>query len=38
MWNMKCFLIPVTIGATGIEMKGLKYLETVTGKHSVDTV
>jgi hypothetical protein len=24
MWNMKCFVIPVLIGATGIVTKGLK--------------
>jgi hypothetical protein len=24
MWNMKCFVIPVIIGATGIVTKGLK--------------
>jgi hypothetical protein len=24
MWNMKCFVIPVSIGATGIVIKGLK--------------
>jgi hypothetical protein len=24
MWNMKCFVIPVIIGATGIVSKGLK--------------
>jgi hypothetical protein len=24
MWNMKCFIIPVIIGATGIVTKGLK--------------
>jgi hypothetical protein len=23
MWNMKCFVIPVIIGATGIVTKGL---------------
>jgi hypothetical protein len=37
MWNMKCFIIPVIIGATGIVTKGLnKYLETIPGKHSID--
>jgi hypothetical protein len=36
MWNMKCFVILVIIGATGIVTKGLKkYLETIPGKHSV---
>jgi hypothetical protein len=29
---MKCFIIPVIIGATGIVTEGLKkYLETVSG-------
>jgi hypothetical protein len=37
MWNMKCFVIPVIIGATGIVTRGLqKYLETIAGKHSID--
>jgi len=26
MWNMKCFVIPVIIGATGIVSKGLKNI------------
>jgi hypothetical protein len=34
--NMKCFVIPVNPGTTGIVSKGLKYLETIPGKHSVD--
>jgi hypothetical protein len=39
MWNMKCFVIPVIIGATGIVTKGLKkYLETIPGKHSIDSI
>jgi hypothetical protein len=39
MWNMKCFVIPVIIGATGIVTKGLeKYLEIIQGKHSVDSL
>jgi hypothetical protein len=30
MWNMKCFVIPVIIEATGIVSKSLqKYLETI---------
>jgi hypothetical protein len=34
MWNMKCFVILVIIGATGIVTKGLnKYLETIPRKH-----
>jgi hypothetical protein len=39
MWNMKYFVIPVIIGATGIVTKGLKiYLETIPRKHSVDSL
>jgi hypothetical protein len=39
MWNMKCFVIPVIIGATGIVSKGIKiYLETIPGKHSTDSL
>jgi hypothetical protein len=26
MWNMKCFVIPVIIGATGIVTRGLKNI------------
>jgi hypothetical protein len=37
MWNMKCFVIPVIIGATGIVTKSSqKYLETIPGQHSID--
>jgi hypothetical protein len=37
MWNMKCFVIPVIIGATGIVSKSLqKYLETIPEQHSID--
>jgi hypothetical protein len=36
MWNMKCFVIPIIIGATGIVTRGLTmYLETIPGKHSI---
>ena len=36
MWTMKCLIIPVVTGATGIVTKGLKNnLEAVTGKHSI---
>jgi hypothetical protein len=36
---MKCFIIPVIIGATGIVSKTLqKYLEIIPGQHSVDPV
>jgi hypothetical protein len=39
MWNMKCFVIPVITGATGIVTKGLKKCqETVPGKHSTDSL
>jgi hypothetical protein len=39
MWNMKCLVIPVVIGATGIVTEGLKkYLETIPGKQSVDSL
>jgi hypothetical protein len=39
MWNMKCFVIPVITGATGIVTKELKtYLETIPGKHSTDAL
>jgi hypothetical protein len=39
MWNMKCFFLPVIIGATGIVTKSLqKYLETIPGQHSIDSL
>jgi hypothetical protein len=39
MWNMKCFIIPVIIGATGIVSKSLqKYLEIIPGQHSIDSL
>jgi hypothetical protein len=39
MWNMKCFVIPVIIGTTGIVNKSLqKYLETIPGQHSIDSL
>jgi hypothetical protein len=39
MWNMKCFVIPVIIGATGIVDKRLqKYPETIPGQHSIDSL
>jgi hypothetical protein len=39
MWNMKCFVIPVIIGATGIVSKSLqKYVETIPGQHSIDSL
>ena len=37
--EMKCKIIPVIIGATGIAKTGLKkVLKTTPGKHSIDTV
>jgi hypothetical protein len=39
MWNMKCFVIPVVIGAIGTVTRGLrKYLEAIPGKHSIDSL
>jgi hypothetical protein len=36
---MKCFVIPVIIGATGIVTRVLKkYLEIIPGKHSIDSL
>jgi hypothetical protein len=38
MWNMKCFVIPVIIGTTGIVSRSLqKYLKTIPGQHSIDS-
>ena len=39
MWNLKCTFVPVIIGATGIVTRSLKKnLETVPGKHSIDSL
>jgi len=39
MWNLKCTIVPVIIGATGIITRSLrKNLETVPGKHSIDSI
>jgi hypothetical protein len=39
MWNLKCTLIPVITGATGIVMRSLrKNLEAVPVKHSTDSL
>jgi hypothetical protein len=39
MWFLKCTVIPVIIGATGIVTKSLrKSLEAVPGKHSIDSL
>ena len=38
MWNLKCTIIPVIIGAAGIVMRSLrKNLEAVPGRHSIDS-
>jgi len=38
-WNLKCTIIPVIIGATGILTRSLgKNLEAVPGKHSIDSL
>ena len=39
MWNLKCTIIPLIIGATGIVTRSLKKnLEAVPGKHSIDSL
>jgi len=39
MWNLKCTIVPVIIGATGVVTRSLrKNLETVPGKHSIDSL
>jgi len=39
MWNLKCTIIPVIIGATGKVTRSLrKNLEAVPGKHSIDSL
>jgi hypothetical protein len=39
MWNMRCFVISVIIGATGIVSKCLqKYVETIPGQYSIDSL
>jgi len=39
MWNLKCTTVPVITGATGVVTRSLKKnLETVAGKHSIDSV
>jgi len=39
MWNLKCTIIPVIIGATGIGTRSLrKNVEAVPGKHSIDSL
>jgi hypothetical protein len=39
MWNLKCTIVPLIIGATEIVTRGLrKNLEVVPGKHSIDSL
>jgi len=39
MWNLKCTIVPVITGATGIVTRNLKKnLEAVPGKHSTDSL
>ena len=39
MWNLKCTIIPVITGATGIVTRSSrKNLEAVPGKHSIDSL
>jgi len=38
-WNLKCTIVPVIIGATGIVTRSSKKnLETIPGKHSIDSL
>jgi len=39
MWNLKCTIVPVIIGATGIVTRSFrKNLEAVPGRHSIDSL
>jgi hypothetical protein len=39
MWNLKCKVVPVIIGATGIITRGSrKNVEAIPGKRSVDSL
>ena len=39
MWNLKCAIIPVITGATGIVTRNLrKNLEDIPGKYSTDSL
>ena len=39
MWNLKCTIVPVMNGATGIATRNLKKnLETIPGNHSIDSL
>ena len=38
-WNLKCTIVPVITGATGIVARSLREnLETIPGKHSIDSL
>ena len=39
MWNLKCTIIPVITGATGIVTRSLrKNMENIPGKHEIDSL
>jgi hypothetical protein len=39
MWNLKCRIIPVIIGATGVVTRSVRqHLEAVPGTHSIDSL
>ena len=39
MWNQRCMIVPVIIGATGIVTRSLrKNLEALPGKRSIDSL
>jgi len=39
MWNLRCTIIPVIIGATGTVTRSLRNnLEAVPGKYSIDSL
>ena len=39
MWNLKCTIIPVITGATGIVPRSLwRNLEAIPGKNSIDSL
>ena len=39
MWNLKCTIVPVIIGSTGIVTRNLKKnLKTIPGKLSIDSL
>jgi hypothetical protein len=39
MWDLKCRIVPVIIGATAVATRSLrKKFEAVPGKHSIDSL